>query len=275
MHPRTFLGFYLVAAITFPAVMNAIRNAHQNRFRLHIITLVTLNIALVSYCASVIVLLDNNSEKWDVIAMAVAEIVYRTLCIVAVIKLRSTFEAPQLQNAEAQNQNDLENAPPPAIEGQNPCDHDNLENAPPPATEGQNSCDHDDLENAPPPATEGPNPCDHDDLENAPPPATEGQNSCDHDDLENAPPPATEGPNPCDHDDLENAPPPATEGPNPCDHDDLENAPLPANTDGPNPTLSIEEHFVTQPNYRMEEYQPLTKESFCQRFFNQNPPCNS
>ena len=175
-----FLGFYLFIANTFPAVMNAVRNLHRNRFRLHNIMLVTLNIALVSYCFSVIVLLDNKSEKWDVIAMAVAEIMYRAVCIIAVIRLRAPFEAPQLQNAEAQQ--------------------------------------------------------------------------------------------PWNHNALEDAPPPAIEAPNYHEHDDSKNAPPPVNIGDPTPTLSTEGCFVEQPNYRMENYQPVTKESFVQPFFSPNPP---
>lgn len=153
--------------------------------------MVTLNIALVSYCVSVIVLLEKKSEKRDVIALAVAEIMYRVLCVIAVT--RNAFEAPQ----QPQNQNDhdaFENAPVPAIDGPNRREHDDLENVPLPvntffvtqpnyrmenfrpltrnnflqpfnqnaeAQQPQNQIDDDSFENAPVPAVDGPNPHEH------------------------------------------------------------------------------------------------------------------
>ena len=59
-------------------------------------TLQTLNVALISYCVSVLTLLgseDDVPEKQDAIHSALAEILYRLVCVVAARVLQNTCEA--------------------------------------------------------------------------------------------------------------------------------------------------------------------------------------
>ena len=95
LHLR-ILGLYFVGAFSFPAVLRSAIQTHRNHFRAHIVTLQTLNIALISYCGSVLVLLrseDDGPEKHDAIRAALAEILYRLVCVIAASVLRNTCEA--------------------------------------------------------------------------------------------------------------------------------------------------------------------------------------
>ena len=90
-------GLYFVGAFSLPAVLRNTIQLHQNRFRTHIVTLRTLNIAMLSYCTSVLVLLvigseDDVSEKQEAVRMACAEILYRVVCVVAASMLRNACE---------------------------------------------------------------------------------------------------------------------------------------------------------------------------------------
>ena len=90
------LGLYFVGAFSFPAVLRSAIQTHRNHFREHIVTLQTLNFALISYCASVLVLLgseDDGPEKQDAIRTALAEILYRLVCVISASMLKNTCEA--------------------------------------------------------------------------------------------------------------------------------------------------------------------------------------
>ena len=97
-HPYILLilGLYFVVAFSFPAVLRSAIQTHQNHFRAHIVTLQTLNFALISYCVSVLVLLgseDDGLEKQDAIRTALAEILYRLVCVISASVLKNTCEA--------------------------------------------------------------------------------------------------------------------------------------------------------------------------------------
>lgn len=90
------LGLYFVGAFSFPAVLRSAIQTHRNHFREHIVTLQTLNFALISYCASVLVLLgseDDGPEKQDAIRTALAEILYRLVCVISASVLKNTCDA--------------------------------------------------------------------------------------------------------------------------------------------------------------------------------------
>jgi len=90
------LGLYFVGAFSFPAVLRNAIQTHRNHFREHIVTLQTLNLALILYCASVLVLLgseDDGPEKQDAIRTALAEILYRLVCVISASVLKNTCEA--------------------------------------------------------------------------------------------------------------------------------------------------------------------------------------
>jgi len=196
------------------------------------VTLRTLNIAMLSYCTSVLILLvigseDDVSEKQEAVRMACAEILYRVVCVVAASMLRNACEVV-LGNA---------NHVPPTL---------------PAIYNGHNSHDEE-FENVPPPGNEDQNPHELDEgCENAPPPAKGGATPHELDEFPR--PVIPQYPSPTQPHDPPPAPP----------HDPSPAPPHLLNGPGfPHITHIYEdEEFVIHPNYRMEEIRLLNRESF-------------
>lgn len=203
-------------------------------------TLRTLNIAMLSYCTSVLVLLvigneDDVSEKQEAVRMACAEILYRVVCVVAASMLRNACEVV-LGNA---NQ-----VPPslPAIDNDHNTHDEEFEYVLPPGNEDQNPHELDQgCENAPPPAKDGATPHE---LDEFPRPV-----------IPQYPPPTQpHDPSPVPPHDLSPASP---DDPSPVSPHLLDGPGFPHNTH-----IYGGGEFVTHPNYRMEGIRLLNRESF-------------
>lgn len=222
-------GLYFVGAFSLPVVLRNAIQLHQSHFRTHILMLITLNVAQISYCSSVLILLGNEddiyiSEKQDAVCIVFAEILFRVVCVIATSKLLSTCEGVLNQIS----------VPPPVNDNQN-CPDEEFENALPTINNGQNPDKLDEhFENVP-----------YHHNENAPPPVAPVA-------LLSAPPPAPLPTPPA-------SPPPALPRPAP--------PPAPPASPPPAPLLaSPPAPLVTRSNHLWMEYRPLSRETFIYPF---------